>query len=179
MSKEIFDENYSDETTLNKELIKKQKKIEKKPNKKKEIKNNKIKQKEDMIFIKKEKKRMKELFLVDTTKDFLEFHEILQIGNRIEKLVKKMPKYQRKRYVKKLKKRHILAQQKNIYKFHKIKFRNVNDFATYISAHRLSIDEIAVNVLRDPVFFYWIKQNNSQLSKKIEEFKTILLKYDT
>ena len=95
---------------------------------------------------------------------------------------KKLKRSDRKKYSKRELKRRKKRQNKHIpdeikdqrvFKFRKKKYKDVQEFITYLNDHYLDIDDVAHDVLADENFFGWVGKKSGVFPQSLAQFKQI------
>ncbi len=107
---------------------------------------------------------------------FKEDDEVTEQPNKKPTKKPKKKKVVKKKSKKKKKEKDV--RERNVFVYKNKKFKNVTEFTKYLDEHYLLLDDIANDVLKDPVFLGWIKKRSEMFDQSIERFKQIKGKID-
>lgn len=112
------------------------------------------------------------------TKDKVDLNSFFEASKQQNKLKRSERKKYSKRELKRRKKRQNRRiseeiKDQRVFKFRKKKYKDVEEFISYLNDHYLDIDDVARDVLADENFFGWVGKRSGVFPQSLSKFKEI------
>lgn len=106
-------------------------------------------------------------YSIPISEEYLSILEALGNRDEVQKFQAKIPLKNRKKYLKNYAKRERQVFEKNLFIFRKYKLKSIEDLVDFLASQYLMIDEVAIELISDPLFFVWLKRNTANFTQAI------------